>query len=1063
MNAAGGKKRPVESYDHRDKNPPHDAKALASWFSEAVYAEIAELEKQSTTQSHEVLSGTLVESKGPTSAVYRFLLADGTRLPEEATGRLKTTTDEYGATVVGQQADRIHILLKGEASLPARISRGLLVVDDTALLRKLAEVLDGIAANEKPTSSLATTIFHPADAEVGSTKLCNTPAYSPLEEHQRRAVEQACGSSLTFVWGPPGTGKTYVIARLLAALIEAGERVLVASHTNAAVDQALYESIKTDRNSSGPLANSPAIRDGKILRIGQTTEAKIPDAVRLDKVLEVKARSLTDEIERLEGHVKPLRSRRSELQAAIAEWDKLRALRKQLSDGEQAMADAREALQVTDAEVVAVEAAREQCDQALEAAHRAWFWRATRVGRATRAVETAARRLFQTQQDREAMRAAQDSASRTMHEAKKLHLQQEQHCAKLIARDKAEQTIEETNEQIAEIEERLRELHDQLAQLEKEIISEAQAIFCTLTKNYSGDALREQMFDAVIVDEISMALPPLLYLAANRASRRVVLVGDFLQLPPIVRSDTPVSNERLGKDIFEMAGIASDGKVQPGPGSRVLAPLVMQHRMVPGIADVARRLVYERAEAALTDHPKVVNRIPPRWMSHLPSTPLLIVDTADLHCWSGKQPGSLSRFNLYSSILAVEIAASAARNLESPPRDHRRPIGIITPFAAQRRLLRRLVDDMDLAHWIAAGTVHTFQGQEAELIIFDSVLDEPYWSARLCTPARRAEVLRDLNVAITRTRDMFIFIGSSEWLNKHAKLPSGLGALWDYLKGHADLVSASEIVDRELFQDADTLFADCVGWSPPGSGEGVALQALDEHSFFDAFAQDIRNAKRSIFALVAYFGQYRWPRIEPLFRSALNRGVEVTIITPPAKEAPNPSYVDEAIKNLRRIGAVVTIATGMHGKKVIIDEKIIYTGSMNFASHRGRVEDIDRIVAPGYAKLCLEMLQAKHIRQAAFNADGSPRTCPHGHPVQVVNLRRQPRWDHNPLKIGCADDECRYLVAIDQRAPFIDRPRCQVDQRTKYRRVRRGRGERWECPKHPKKCDTYKVVPGDTE
>ena len=69
------------------------------------------------------------------------------------------------------------------------------------------------------------------------------------------------------------------------------------------------------------------------------------------------------------------------------------------------------------------------------------------------------------------------------------------------------------------------------------------------------------------------------------------------------------------------------------------------------------------------------------------------------------------------------------------------------------------------------------------------------------------------------------------------------------------------------------------------------------------------------------------------------------------------------------------------------------------------------------------------------------------------------------MKIGCTNpnrDECPgYLRDIDERLPFIEVPICQIDGQTKYRRVRRGRGESWECPKHPKKCERFKVVPGD--
>ena len=69
------------------------------------------------------------------------------------------------------------------------------------------------------------------------------------------------------------------------------------------------------------------------------------------------------------------------------------------------------------------------------------------------------------------------------------------------------------------------------------------------------------------------------------------------------------------------------------------------------------------------------------------------------------------------------------------------------------------------------------------------------------------------------------------------------------------------------------------------------------------------------------------------------------------------------------------------------------------------------------------------------------------------------------MKVGCASYHktgCKYLRNVNERAPFKELPRCQVDHMTKYRRVRRGRrGEVWQCPKHPKDCETMKAVPGD--
>lgn len=159
--------------------------------------------------------------------------------------------------------------------------------------------------------------------------------------------------------------------------------------------------------------------------------------------------------------------------------------------------------------------------------------------------------------------------------------------------------------------------------------------------------------------------------SAGRATGRVILVGDFLQLPPIVRGaredkrrDTALAGERLGTDTFHLAGVAKE--LKPDPDCRVLARLKTQRRMRPAIADVARHLAYA---GDLDDHPEVGQREPLDWLGFLPANPLLIVDTADLHCWNGKQPGSLSRFNFYSATVAVEIAAMAAAKLQSPSGD----------------------------------------------------------------------------------------------------------------------------------------------------------------------------------------------------------------------------------------------------------------------------------------------------------------------------------------------------------------------------------------------------------
>jgi len=1031
-----------------------DAHALAAWFAEAVRVEVAELEKKGGEQRYELHAGQRVTPEKSPYTVFRFTLADSTLVPEDASGTIEVEGRQFKATVVAQESSRVEVQVEAAEALGPFVARALLRVDDLGLLRKLADALDAVASGTETVSPLVVSMFHPKRDGARKAPLPVMPALDRVTGEQRSVLEQAWASEITFVWGPPGTGKTYVIAHLIAALVERGERVLMTSHTHAAVDQSIYETVKP---TVGPLADSDLEREGKIIRIGRVTNPKVPDTVRLDNIVERRAQGIQSEISELQRKAAPLSAKRAELNAQLAEWDRLSELRRRLAETERRASEAASVAKQKTTERSQARTRVEECKGQVERAGRAWFFRASKVRQASEAL-AAAERAFGTAstvaaEAATAARGAEQAAESLRLETKN----QADISARLPGAESLKQQLVPVETELDQIERRLTELRARLDALEKEIIAEARVVAATLTKCYVGDHLDGQAFDALIVDEISMALPPLLFVAGRRALRRAILVGDFKQLPPIVRSDNEITDERLRQDAFHLSRIAHDLEPTNHPA---LTRLHTQRRMLRPIADAARAISY--GPKGLSDHADVLRREPPDWLAFLPTNALSVVDTADLHPWCGRQAGSLSRFNLYSAQIAAELAAMAAAEIPKPHQSAVPPIGIVTPYAAQRRLLSRLIHAFELSAWVAVGTVHTFQGGEAELIIFDTVLDEPYWTARLCNPNQSKEVKRDLNVALTRARSKFVLVGSSEWLNRHAKPTSGLGQLWHYLKDNADLVSASELVEVGF---AGRVARASGTYRVPGGADAPAHAILDENEFFQFFSTDLGKAEESIFGLVPYFGEYRWPRVEPLIRQALERSVEVTLVTPPPSEAENKSYVENVIRTLRQLGAIVISATGLHGKDIIIDGRVHYTGSLNWASHRGRAEIMHRTENPEYARTVLEYLQARHIRSAA-GPGVRPRACPQCQgATQVVNQARpMSQWDKQPMKIGCANYQstgCKYLVDVDQRAPFVQPPLCGIDHRTKYRRVRRGRGEVWECPKHPKECERFRVVPGD--
>lgn len=61
---------------------------------------------------------------------------------------------------------------------------------------------------------------------------------------QNAAFRRATSESITFIWGPPGTGKTETLANIALEHIQIGKRVLMLSYSNVSVDGALLRVAK---------------------------------------------------------------------------------------------------------------------------------------------------------------------------------------------------------------------------------------------------------------------------------------------------------------------------------------------------------------------------------------------------------------------------------------------------------------------------------------------------------------------------------------------------------------------------------------------------------------------------------------------------------------------------------------------------------------------------------------------------------------------------------------------------------------------------------------------------
>lgn len=142
----------------------------------------------------------------------------------------------------------------------------LSAVGEFVLLRRFQSAIRQLQRDEYYSPNLAAWLFNvsqarlpdPDDQPQVDTWL--NPRIQENENQQAAVLKMLAAPDLCLIQGPPGTGKTTVIAEAIYQFVHRGDRVLVASQSNDAVDNALER-----------LINIPEIR---AIRLGQKSRKK---------------------------------------------------------------------------------------------------------------------------------------------------------------------------------------------------------------------------------------------------------------------------------------------------------------------------------------------------------------------------------------------------------------------------------------------------------------------------------------------------------------------------------------------------------------------------------------------------------------------------------------------------------------------------------------------------------------------------------------------------------------------------------------------------------------------
>ena len=337
--------------------------------------------------------------------------------------------------------------------------------------------------------------------------------------------------------------------------------------------------------------------------------------------------------------------------------------------------------------------------------------------------------------------------------------------------------------ELAQVRARLGPLRAEYKRKGDQLIHEASVVGATFSRFVLSEVLWELRSDAVLIDEASMASIPWVLAAAARTGTRLVILGDFRQLPPVYSSQKRSAKRWLGRDAFDLAGVRQ--RIDSGESDDRVTLLDTQYRMAKPIAEAVNNLAYGgrlRTDPAAASRAALLADGEPH-----PGTSLLLVDTSVLRsaCQLEARRGSFSRANAVHLLLGLSLAGVLGR-----------PSALISPYRAQARLLATGIRDLAIKDANAA-TVHRFQGSEREVVILDLVDSHPQDTASRLTGSDVDLALRLLNVGVSRAKGKAIVLANNEFVESRFAPTAPVRRLLDLCRefGTAISPSGSDVAD----------------------------------------------------------------------------------------------------------------------------------------------------------------------------------------------------------------------------------------------------------------------------
>ncbi|WPK11071.1 AAA domain-containing protein [Lysinibacillus louembei] len=289
-------------------------------------------------------------------------------------------------------------------------------------------------------------------------------------------------------------------------------------------------------------------------------------------------------------------------------------------------------------------------------------------------------------------------------------------------------------------------------------------------------------FDVVIIDEVSKATPPELLLPMLKG-KKIILVGDHHQLPPLIGDETfeetleqVIKNSDTFEEKRELEKMLEESlferlyKNLPQSNKTMLAIQYRMHEKIMKTIVPFYKNEHDALQCGLPDSDKA--------RDHLLETPLfnrqnhllwLDIPHDQAHFEERMKEGA-SLFNraelekVKELLTSINEATKQAKEQGLLPQDAQKSVGVISFYAEQVKRINEMVEQGYPHLHIRTGSVDKFQGMEMDVIIVSMVRNHDGQGS-----IGFAQDYRRLNVALSRARELLIMVGSTEMFTKRPK------------------------------------------------------------------------------------------------------------------------------------------------------------------------------------------------------------------------------------------------------------------------------------------------------